>query len=43
MSASNLTIGEVAFKLGFEHPQSFSRLFKTKTKLSPVQFRAYFA
>jgi AraC-like DNA-binding protein len=39
--ATNLTISEVAFQLGFEHPQSFSRLFK-QTTLSPVQFRASF-
>jgi AraC family transcriptional activator of pobA len=39
LSTTNLTISEVAFSLGFEHPQSFSRLFKIKTKLSPVQFR----
>ncbi|NOW96453.1 AraC family transcriptional regulator [Mucilaginibacter sp. SG564] len=42
LSTTNLTISEVAFSLGFEHPQSFSRLFKTKTRLSPVQFRASF-
>jgi len=40
LSTTNLTISEVAFLLGFEHPQSFSRLFKIKTKLSPVQFRS---
>lgn len=42
LSTTNLTISEVAYKLGFEHPQSFSRLFKIKTKISPVQFRATF-
>lgn len=42
LSTTNLTISEVAYKLGFEHPQSFSRLFKIKTKTSPVQFRAAF-
>lgn len=42
LSASNLTINEVAYQLGFEYPQSFSRLFKMKTKLSPVQFRSAF-
>jgi AraC family transcriptional activator of pobA len=40
LSTTTLTISEVAFSLGFEHPQSFSRLFKIKTKLSPVQFRS---
>jgi AraC family transcriptional activator of pobA len=42
LSTTDLTISEVAFSLGFEHPQSFSRLFKTKTRLSPVQFRSTF-
>lgn len=42
LSTTNLTISEVAYQLGFEHPQSFSRLFKMKTKVSPVQFRSAF-
>jgi len=42
LSTTNLTISEVAYQLGFEHSQSFSRLFKTKTRLSPVQFRQAF-
>ena len=42
LSTTNMTISEVAYQLGFEHSQSFSRLFKTKTKLSPVQFRQAF-
>ncbi|MDJ1506342.1 helix-turn-helix transcriptional regulator [Xanthocytophaga agilis] len=42
LSTTSLTISEVAYQLGFEHPQSFSRLFKMKTQVSPVQFRAAF-
>jgi AraC family transcriptional activator of pobA len=42
LSTSNLTVAEVAYQLGFEHPQSFSRLFKTKTNLSPLAFRHMF-
>ena len=42
LSTTNLTISEVAYRLGFEHPQSFSRLFKMKTHLSPVEFRLAF-
>jgi AraC family transcriptional regulator, transcriptional activator of pobA len=42
LSTTSLTISEVAYTLGFEHPQSFSRLFKMKAKVSPVQFRASF-
>lgn len=33
------SVSEVAYALGFEHPQSFSRFFKTKTALSPLAFR----
>jgi AraC-like DNA-binding protein len=39
---SELSISEIAYRLGFEHPQSFSKLFKSKTHLSPVEFRASF-
>ena len=39
LSTTNLTIGEIAYKLGFEHPQSFNRLFKKKTNISPIEFR----
>jgi AraC family transcriptional regulator, transcriptional activator of pobA len=42
LSTTSLTINEVAYKLGFEYPQSFSRLFKIKTKISPAQFRSKF-
>lgn len=42
LSTTNMTINEVAYKLGFEYPQSFSRLFKSKTKKSPAQFRSTF-
>jgi AraC family transcriptional activator of pobA len=42
LSTTNLSISEVAYELGFEHPQSFSKLFKTKTDLSPLEFRRSF-
>lgn len=42
LSSPNLTISQVAYNLGFEHPQSFSRLFKIKTGISPVQFKSAF-
>lgn len=42
LSATDLTISEIAYELGFEHLQSFSKLFKTKTQLSPLQFRQSF-
>jgi AraC-like DNA-binding protein len=42
LSITELSVSEIAFQLGFEHSQSFSKLFKTKTKLSPLQFRQSF-
>ncbi|QHV99332.1 helix-turn-helix domain-containing protein [Spirosoma endbachense] len=42
LSTTNLTVSEIAYELGFEHSQSFSKLFKSKTKLSPLEFRASF-
>lgn len=42
LTISDLTVGEIAFQLGFEHLQSFSKLFKSKTNLSPLEFRASF-
>jgi AraC family transcriptional activator of pobA len=42
LSTTNLTVQEVAYGLGFEHSQSFSKLFKTKTNLSPLAFRRSF-
>jgi AraC family transcriptional activator of pobA len=42
LSVTNLSISEIAYALGFEHPPSFSKLFKSKTNLSPLEFRASF-
>jgi AraC family transcriptional regulator, transcriptional activator of pobA len=42
LSTTALTVSEIAYQLGFEHPQSFSKLFKTKTQLSPLEFRQSF-
>ncbi len=42
LSTTSLTVSEIAYALGFGHSQSFSKFFKTKTKLSPLQFRASF-
>jgi AraC-like DNA-binding protein len=33
------SISEIAYSLGFEHPQSLTRLFKTKTGLTPNEYR----
>ena len=42
LSTTNLTVAEIAYELGFEHSQSFSKLFKSKTNQSPLEFRASF-
>lgn len=42
LSTTQLSVSEIAYGLGFEHPQSFSKLFKNKTKVSPLQFRQSF-
>ncbi|WP_373514861.1 helix-turn-helix domain-containing protein [Persicitalea sp.] len=42
LSTSQLTVSEISYSLGFEHIQSFSKLFKTKTNLSPNEFRRSF-
>ena len=36
---TNKSIAEIAFELGFEYPQYFSRLFKQKEGLTPTEFR----
>ncbi|WP_449399063.1 helix-turn-helix domain-containing protein [Chryseobacterium wanjuense] len=42
LSTTNLTVSEIAYELGFEHSQSFSKLFKTKTNQTPLEFRQSF-
>jgi AraC-like DNA-binding protein len=42
LSTTGLSVSEIAYELGFEHSQSFSKLFKTKTNLSPLEFRHSF-
>jgi AraC-like DNA-binding protein len=42
LSTTDLSVSEIAYELGFEHPQSFSKLFKSKTSLSPLEFRHSF-
>lgn len=42
LSTTDLSVSEIAYELGFEHPQSFSKLFRTKTSFSPLQFRQSF-
>lgn len=39
---TNMTVSEIAFQLGFEHSQSFNKLFKSKNGISPLKFRNSF-
>ncbi|NOW96456.1 AraC family transcriptional regulator [Mucilaginibacter sp. SG564] len=39
LNQTALSTAEIAYHLGFEHPQSFNKLFKQRTRVSPVQFR----
>ena len=39
LSNTKLSVGEIAYVLGFEHPQSFSKIFKNKTSLTPIEYR----
>ena len=42
LSTTSLSISEIAYELGFEHPASFTKLFKAKTNQSPNAFRNSF-
>jgi AraC-like DNA-binding protein len=42
LTTTDLSVSEIAYALGFEHSQSFSKLFRTKTNLSPLEFRSSF-
>lgn len=40
LAGSDMSISEIAWELGFEYSQNFSKLFKKKTGVSPTIFRA---
>jgi len=42
LSTTGHSVSEVAYKLGFEHPQSFNKVFKRVTSMTPVEFRRSF-
>ena len=42
LSTTDLSVSEIAYQLGFVHSQSFSKLFKAKTNLTPQAFRQSF-
>lgn len=39
LAVTDFSVSEIAYALGFEHPQSFTKLFKSKTNLSPLAYR----
>ncbi|AZA51590.1 helix-turn-helix domain-containing protein [Chryseobacterium sp. G0201] len=39
LSESQFSVSETAYQLGFEHPQSFSKLFKKKTEITPNEYK----
>lgn len=39
LQSTNKTVNEIAFELGFEYPQNFSKLFKKKFGISPTNYR----
>jgi hypothetical protein len=43
LSTTDLSVSEIAYELGFEHLRSFSKLFKAKTNLSPLEFQTSFS
>ena len=42
LATTTLSVNEIAYQLGFEYPQYFSRLFKTKTQVTPLGYRQSF-
>jgi AraC family transcriptional activator of pobA len=42
LTITNLSVSEIAYNLGFERSQSFNKLFKNKTEMSPLEFRQSF-
>jgi AraC-like DNA-binding protein len=39
LTTTSLSVAEIAYRLGFEFPQSFNKLFKSKTNVSPLEYR----
>lgn len=42
LTSTSFSVSEVAYALGFGHPQSFNKLFKKKTDKTPLSFRQSF-
>lgn len=42
LSTTTMPVSEIAYRLGFAYPQSFTKLFKRKTTMSPLTYRQSF-
>ena len=42
LTSTDMTVSEIAYHLGFERSQSFNKLFKKKTSISPLEFKQSF-
>jgi AraC family transcriptional regulator, transcriptional activator of pobA len=42
LTTTELSVSEIAYLLGFEYPQSFNKLFRNKTDMSPLKYRQIF-
>ncbi|RYY22029.1 MAG: AraC family transcriptional regulator [Chitinophagaceae bacterium] len=42
LSTTSMSVSEVAYILGFEHPQSFIKFFRSKSNMTPLKFRQAF-
>ena len=40
LKTTNLTISEVAYELGYQYPQHFSRIFKNNVGVTPNMYRS---
>lgn len=42
LTLTNLSVAEIAYKLGVGYPQSFNKMFKRNVSLSALEFRQSF-
>lgn len=42
LSTTDLSVSEIAYSLDFDYPQTFSKLFKSRTRLTPLEYRQLF-
>jgi AraC-like DNA-binding protein len=42
LTTGHLSVAEIAYRLGFERPQAFSKMFKQKTSQTPLEFKRSF-